>query len=297
MATNSTYMTPSTPPPLVVGAGNITTGGGGGAGGLVNPTLLAFHGSGSNAMIHIVQLARLSRLLKADFEIVSLQAPFPSAAGPGILPFFDGCGPYSRWIPPSENVTTDGMRNGLASSVMSAEVESLVKDAVLEARGKGSKVVGLIGFSQGTRVVAGLMKGCEIRRAVVEAEEGGEKGEEGEDWCDFDFALSVCGSYPPPLLPPSVSARLSASSLSPSAQESILSSRVKLPTLHLEGNADEWAWAAKLLVEGVYEVGEGMSEVRVCEMGHHYPQKVEEIEGVRDWVVGTVRGVGVEKEG
>jgi hypothetical protein len=37
------------------------------------PTLLAFHGSGSNATIHTVQLARLTRVLKDHFQIESLQ--------------------------------------------------------------------------------------------------------------------------------------------------------------------------------------------------------------------------------
>jgi predicted esterase len=41
--------------------------------GPVKPTILAFHGSGSNATVHTVQLARLSRFLKPHFEIESLQ--------------------------------------------------------------------------------------------------------------------------------------------------------------------------------------------------------------------------------
>jgi hypothetical protein len=48
------------------------------------PTLLTFHGSGSNDTIHSIQLARLTRFLRAHFEIESLsgksnafKAPFP----------------------------------------------------------------------------------------------------------------------------------------------------------------------------------------------------------------------------
>jgi predicted esterase len=37
------------------------------------PTILAFHGSGSNGTVHTVQLARLARLLKEHFEIVSME--------------------------------------------------------------------------------------------------------------------------------------------------------------------------------------------------------------------------------
>jgi hypothetical protein len=39
----------------------------------MKPTILAFHGSGSNATIHTVQLARLTRLLKDHFDFVTLE--------------------------------------------------------------------------------------------------------------------------------------------------------------------------------------------------------------------------------
>lgn len=48
--------------------------------GPIKPTLLAFHGSGSNATVHTVQLARLSRFIKNDFNIESLEgtlSPIP----------------------------------------------------------------------------------------------------------------------------------------------------------------------------------------------------------------------------
>ena len=41
--------------------------------GVVKPTILAFHGSGSNATIHTVQLARLNRVLKDHFNVESLE--------------------------------------------------------------------------------------------------------------------------------------------------------------------------------------------------------------------------------
>lgn len=43
------------------------------SGDVTKPTLLAFHGSGSNATIHTVQLARLNRVLKEHFNIESLE--------------------------------------------------------------------------------------------------------------------------------------------------------------------------------------------------------------------------------
>jgi hypothetical protein len=62
--TNSTYMTPGIAPR---------------ASGLerdMKPTLLAFHGSGSNATVHTVQLARLMRVIKGHFEVESLEGKY-----------------------------------------------------------------------------------------------------------------------------------------------------------------------------------------------------------------------------
>jgi hypothetical protein len=69
------------------------------------------------------------------------------------------------------------------------------------------------------------------------------------------------------------------------AEEAVLGQKIRMPTLHLQGKQDEWEWAGKLLIEGYYEVGEGMSEVVEYDMGHHYPVNVEENERVRDWML------------
>lgn len=254
----------------------------------VKPTLLAFHGSGSNATIHTVQLARLNRVLKAHFTVESLEAPFPSPAGPGILPFFDGCGPFARWLPPSEKVTIEIMKSGTSTSEMSKEVERLVRDTVNRINTNGGRVVGLIGFSQGTKVVAGLLRGSQIRR---------ELGARGEDWLgSFHFALSVCGSYPPPLLPPGVLKLPELASRSDEEKEKMLSEKIRAPVLHVQGEQDEWKWAGDGLIEGNYEVGEGKSTVLTWDMGHHYPQKPEESEKMKDWLVEQLRVLDGGKE-
>lgn len=187
------------------------------------------------------------------------------------------------------------MKRGESMSVMATEVETLVRDKVREVRGRGGKVVGLVGFSQGTKVVAGLLKGVEIRRAV-----GGDAGSD-DDWLDFSFALSVCGSYPPPLIPQCATALLASSSaaaLSDQEKKEIAEKRIQIPTLHVQGTQDEWHWAGENLIQTHYEVGEGKSEVVEWEMGHYYPVPVEHNEMMKDWLVGQlerVEGRGREK--
>jgi hypothetical protein len=89
--------------------------------------------------------------------MLTFSGPFPSAAGPGILPFFEGCGPYKRWVPPTEKSSANATKVGEGPSSMPVEVEDLVRTTVQNIKSKGGHVVGLIGFSQGTRVVAGLL--------------------------------------------------------------------------------------------------------------------------------------------
>ncbi|KAF2637216.1 hypothetical protein P280DRAFT_112099 [Massarina eburnea CBS 473.64] len=250
----------------------------------VKPTILAFHGSGSNATIHTIQMARLSRILRPHFDIISLEAPFPSPAGPGILPFFEGCGPYYRWLPPSEKLTIADMRSGAGSSSLPPSVATLVHSTVTTVTAKGGRVVGLLGFSQGTRVVAGLLKGAEIAR-----EKGGEV--EGLEWCDFAFGISVCGSYPPPLIPESAKSVLAEN---PDAEKEALGAKIKIPTLHVLGNQDEWEWASKLLIEGHYDVGGG-SELVSLDIGHHYPVKPEDSQRIADWVLQLWKEKGAER--
>lgn len=247
----------------------------------VKPTLLAFHGSGSNATIHTVQLARLNRTLKEHFNVESLEAPFPSPAGPGILPFFDGCGPFARWLPPTEKVTLEVMKAGTSTSQMSKEVERLVRDAVQRINTNGGRVVGLIGFSQGTKIVAGLLRASQIRR---------ELGSRGEDYlASFHFALSVCESYPPPLLPPSALKLPEFASKSDEEKETLLGAKITIPVLHIQGEQDEWKWAGDGMIGDHYEVGEGKSVVESWVMGHHYPQRLEESEMMRVWLVEQLR--------
>lgn len=184
------------------------------------------------------------------------------------------------------------MKRGEASSTMPAEVESLVRGTVSRIRASGGSVVGLIGFSQGTRVVAGLLKGAEIRTAL----NGPAEVNEELDWLDFSFALSVCASYPPPLVPACASEALAKSALGLEEQTAVREGKIGIPTLHVQGAQDEWVGMGKLLIEGSYDVGdESKSRVLELDMGHHYPVQPEDTEKIKDWVFGVYHGVGVDE--
>jgi hypothetical protein len=177
------------------------------------------------------------------------------------------------------------MMKGNSTDEMPVEVEDVVRSAVQRIRSEGGRVVGLIGFSQGTKVVAGLLKGNEIRRALQE------RGEDVSalDWLDFSFGLSVCGSYPPPLFPPSIASALSLSSLSSAEKAELHERKIRLPAFHVQGLQDQWLWAGQGLIDKWYEVGEGKSVVRGWEMGHYYPVKPEESGEVGAWMVDILK--------
>lgn len=143
--------------------------------------------------------------------------------------------------------------------------------------------MGLIGFSQGTKVVAGLLHAVEVRRELGLVKE--------QDWCDFAFGIMVCPSYPPPLFPPSIKQLvLSSSDLSPEEKKSMLegdAARIRsVPSFSVLGRQDEWNWAGKGMLEQHFEVGEqGKAEVMEWDMGHHYPVATEESEKMMEWMV------------
>ncbi|KAF2649337.1 hypothetical protein K491DRAFT_721743 [Lophiostoma macrostomum CBS 122681] len=283
------------------------------------PTLLAFHGSGSNGMVHTVQLARVSKLLRPHFDIISLDAPFPSDAGPGILPFFDGCGPYYRWIPATAHVINkDMILNGLTPtgtplpSAMPLEVETLVRTTVEKVRAKGGRVVGTIGFSQGTRVAAGLLRGSEIRRTIEQSLSSTPSTAHAETkallqstaWLDFHFGISVCGSYPPVLLPPSATELLRAhlqTTAEPEALEAevveMQNQKIEAPTLHIAGLHDHFLWAGRLFVATCFVEGADKSRVHEFDMEHHYPTQPADSETMAEWTLGAWKRVTDREEG
>jgi hypothetical protein len=201
-----------------------------------------------------------------------------------VLPFFDGCGPFKRWI--RTTATVSEMNNGTSTNVMPSEVEDLVRSTVYRIRSSGGNVVGIIGFSQGTRVVAGLLRCAEIVKALKQNGEA----VDGLDWCDWTFGISICGSYPPPLIAPSVSAALEASKLSETEKKELLEKKIVTPTFHVLGTQDEWKWAGDILIERCYEVAEGKSTVKVLDIGHYYPVQPGENEEIGAWVTKVVKG-------
>lgn len=164
-----------------------------------------FHGGGSSPSIFAVQCEALQRQLANTFVFEFFEAPFERDAGPGVLPFFkyEKFGPYRTWFQKTDNgdELVDGRSNEAIKSRFvgpNGEKETVLsesgieriwrllrdRDAELELEGREDEMgewVGVMGFSQGTRIVGGLLLDLQRRKDLGLFRAG-----------DIDFKFGVC---------------------------------------------------------------------------------------------------------
>jgi len=132
------------------------------------PAILCLHGGGTNHQIFNIQAIRLQRLLSSSFDFFFLDGPFQSPPGPGVLPVFEGCGPFLRWI---KIIGEDGIPD---------ETRKVVDEALKER-----DFVGVMGFSQGAKLASGLL----FEQQLAKKKSPGIGG--------FKFGVLLCGTSPP----------------------------------------------------------------------------------------------------
>ncbi|KAL9097644.1 MAG: hypothetical protein Q9163_006328 [Psora crenata] len=152
------------------------------------PAILCLHGGGTSALIFKIQLRNLLSRLRSHFRLIFLDAPYPSAAGPNVLPAFADVGPYYRWMPAEDysSHSKGGVDGGVREQEEGARrARAQILNVIREGRARGEgEVVGVLGFSQGGRMAAGLLADQEEGRAAVEMPR-------------FAFGVLLCASYPP----------------------------------------------------------------------------------------------------
>jgi len=141
------------------------------------PRILCLHGGGVTGDVFRAQARSLIRYLPS-FRLVFADGPFFCDAGPGIVPVYEDCGPFRRWLrwlpehPPIDD----------ASAI--EEVLYNIETAKREDQGTGPWV-GLLGFSQGAKLSASLLYDQQIH---VERE--------GKAATDYKFAVLLAGRSP-----------------------------------------------------------------------------------------------------
>ena len=209
------------------------------------PRLLCLHGGGTSAMIFKIQTRRLQWALRSTFKFVFADGPFPSGAGPGVLPAFADCDPYFSWLDRESTTPEQDQRR----------VRQVLKKVMKD---DGGEFVGVLGFSQGGRLTAGLLAD-QVEGNVVDG------------MPKWKFGVMLCGSYPPLSLSLARSPSTKTSqgvdehgeTREPDADEII-----RVPSVSVRGTLDPHCEKGKRLAR--YFDPE-TANVLVFKMGHHLP--------------------------
>lgn len=188
---------------------------------LTLPRILCLHGGGVNAEVFRAQSRALIKALPT-FRLVFADGPFYCGAGPGIVPVYEDCGPFRRWLRwLPEHAEID-------DETATEEVLYSIETCKREDKGTGPWV-GLLGFSQGAKLAASLLYDQQVRK------------ENGCAETAYKFAVLLAGRHPlisfskysegPAMLP---SGAISEGFWYDGPNEHVL----KLPTIHVHGMAD-----------------------------------------------------------
>jgi predicted esterase len=219
------------------------------------PGILMLHGGGSNATVFKIQSRRLIWNLSKQFRFVFAQAPIEGSPGFGMIPVFASCAPFHRWVERRFVAGESDVEPTPADQVN--QIDDIIRK-VMEENGGVASFKGVIGFSQGARLVAGLL----LRQKIEERDRLG-----GSEW-KFAFGVMIGGPFPPIGL---------ADHVDPKDYELLR----QVPTVHAWGRDDH-------VNPGCVELRKAC-ESDVCfhmdfEGGHHLPLKDVEAKDLCDLI-------------
>lgn len=178
--------------------------------------------------------------------MVFLDGPFECPAGPGVLPFFEGCEPYRTWRMAS------GVGGIAAPETVTAIDEAMKKQIATTGR----PFVGAMGFSQGGTVTAGLL----LRQQALNKKSGHVDG--------LRFGVCLMSSCPPLLM----------------RDESLESSeQIYIPTLHVIGARDDIREMSRDLASK-HCAGKSAKLIEF-NAGHHMPQGMTDIKVIAEAIL------------
>jgi hypothetical protein len=203
-----------------------------------NPAILCLHGSGVNSTIFKFQLATLQSLLSQTFDFIFIDGPFETPAGYGVLPFFAGAEPFFRW----KSKTDDNIFSH-------EEIEPKVQELIKKTLKSRDDWIGILGFSQGGRLAAGLI-----------AEQERKEEETGEDEGGFKFGVFLNTPSPP---------------MTELVYEKDAEVRIQTPSLLVRGVRDHWFESSGVMREKYFE--EEMSKMVEFDVDHRIPNSLDDV--------------------
>ncbi|KAF7191671.1 Esterase citA [Pseudocercospora fuligena] len=244
---------------------------------LAAPRILCLHGGGVNAEVFRAQSRALIRDLSPHFRLVFADGPFFCDPGPGIIPVYQDCGPFRRWLrwlPEHPEIDDES-----AIEEILYNIDTCKRDD----EGTGPWV-GLIGFSQGAKLSASLMYDQQIRK------------EKGDDcFTDYKFAVLLAGRSPLVSFSDHTKgdACVSAGGMSEGFQFDGKSPHIlKLPALHYHGLADPGLHLHRKLLNQYCDPK--TSNVIEWDGNHRVPIKKADVTPVVDWIFKTAKAQGVQ---
>lgn len=224
----------------------------------LKPTILCLQGGGTTGTIFNIQTIRLRRELDEHFNFTFIDAPFECGAGPNVLPVFEGAGPFKMWRDPEDP------KNNQAAPATVAAVQKAIDDQIART-GKG--FVGVMGFSEGARLAAGIALGQQVRRA--EERSGATSSESETD--GFLFVILLNATTPPLTMAPSPSflAKLLGGASPP---------KINLPSIHVIGKKDQFVHESRNLATQHFD--ERNAKILELECAHHLPTVKKDSEAI-----------------
>ena len=219
------------------------------------PAILMLHGGGSNATVFKIQSRRLLWNLEKQFRFVFAQAPIEGTPGFGMLPVFESCKPFYRWV---NRRFKAGESDVEGTPLEEVEVLDEILGKVMEENGGVETFRGVLGFSQGARLVPGLL----LRQKMQERDLGEAKTR-------FAFGVMIGGPFPPIAL-----------EMDPKVEDYKLLKEV--PTVHAWGRDDH-------VKPGCVELMKACDADHCFQMdfqgGHHLPLKDVEAKDLCDLIM------------
>lgn len=219
------------------------------------PTIICIHGQGTNGAIFRLQARRIVQALQHRFRFVFVDAPFGALPGPGVLPAFAGLGPFLRWH------CDDNTLDKFDITLDELEAERDQARALLAGSLEGNDVVGVMAFSQGTRVATGLM---------LDEDGLGSR---------LKFAILICGTFPALLVGGTAGKQNGGAQSSLAKPNQVL----EIPSIHLQGSYDPWSTEGVRLKNTYY--APDLAKTVKFNGGHQVPAGTKEAAEVAMWVL------------
>ncbi|KAB8227684.1 serine hydrolase FSH [Aspergillus alliaceus] len=212
------------------------------------PAIICLHGHGSSGEIFQAQSQNLTRVLSPHFRFLFLNSPITTAqAGVGVPLYYAHIKPYRRW---HQDRNTIGLFDVTVEDVERERrvVRDSLKDVIERERrnGPGAGVVGVMGFSQGTRVATAVCLDPELGR-------------------DIKFAIMICGICP---------------SLPLSAAETQVSRPLDIVSVHVQGSGDPWLAKGTRLSKQYFN--QRLATVVRFKGGHEIPVKTGDVQNIAE---------------